>query len=95
MTGISARQTREEIGEIVLVGRREQRLGRAADAEPGEGRQRDVRGEPPAQVGGEPRRGEDVGEGHEAGPWQAALPELSRSRYHSVALAARATPGFS
>jgi hypothetical protein len=43
------RQALQQVGEIVLVGRRDERLGRAADPEPGEGRKRDLRGEPAAQ----------------------------------------------
>ena len=43
VTGTSARQRAQEIGEVVFVGRREQRFGRAADAEPGEGRERLIR----------------------------------------------------
>ncbi len=43
-------QILQEIGEVSLVRRAEQRLRRAADAEPGEGRERLVGGEAAAQV---------------------------------------------
>ena len=55
VTGIVARQVRQEIGEIVLVGRRKKNLGRAADAEPGVGSERRVGGQTPAQLGRPPR----------------------------------------
>ncbi len=51
--GNLARQVRQEIGEVVLVGRREQNLGRPADAKPGERRERRVGGQAAAQVGRE------------------------------------------
>ncbi len=46
-----ARQDGQEIGEIVLVGRRKQSLGRTADPKPGRFRNRRVGDEPPAQAG--------------------------------------------
>ena len=48
-----ARQSRQEIGEVVFVSGREQDLGRSADAEPGERRERRVGGQAATQVGGE------------------------------------------
>jgi hypothetical protein len=39
----------EEIGEIFFVGRREQRFRRTADAKPGKGRERLVRGDAAAK----------------------------------------------
>jgi len=47
------RQVLQEVAQIVLVGRREQDLRRAADAKPGEGRQFDMVGQLAAQRGHE------------------------------------------
>ena len=44
-------QPGHEISQIVLVGGREQDLRRAADAEPCDVGQREIAGQPPAQVG--------------------------------------------
>ena len=54
--GNLARQRARQIGEVVLVGGREQDLGRAADAKPGVGRERRVGGQAAAQVGERARR---------------------------------------
>ncbi len=49
-------QAGEEGGKVVLVGRREQGLSRAADAEPGVGREWDVKGDFAARVSAAPDR---------------------------------------
>ena len=77
-------QARQEIGEVFFVGRLEQQLRRAADAKPGERRQRRVGAELAAERGGErgDRRGE-IGEGHDARPvarGRAGLSPLSGPR---------------
>ena len=60
-----AREPCEEIREIGFVGRQEHDLCRAADAKPGERRQRLVRHKPPAQIGHRRRkRNRDVGKAH-------------------------------
>ena len=51
LTGTAAGSRDEKIGEIVLVRRREQHLGRPADAEPGDLRERSAREQAPAQLG--------------------------------------------
>jgi hypothetical protein len=60
-----ARQMPQQIGEIALVLRHEQGLSRAADAKPGQRRERLVRKQAAAQLRQRRfERGEDVGEGH-------------------------------
>ena len=69
VTGISRGSRAEKIGEILFVGRLEQRLRRAADAKPGEGRERRIGGEPAAQRGAlRSDVGDDIGEGQSAPP---------------------------
>jgi hypothetical protein len=84
--GNLARQLLHEIGEVVLVVRRIERLGGAADAEPGVRRERDVGGELAAQ--GRRQRAQLVDEaGAAAGHDGGAASQASRTRRPAAATA--------
>ena len=62
-------QAGEKIGEIVLIGRREQSLRRPTDAKPRVGGERLVRGKPAAQITHlRTQRRDDVGKAHALSP---------------------------